>query len=256
MYRYLSHFALPPPPPWLWGSASRRQLSCQVCVNLSDSGWGKMERSLLAAVFTLLSVFSRPVCSEMLSRALPIKGRGRNEGATAAVLLPSNDRNLGDSPCLQQLVLECLSSAAHLILAACSSSHCHLPSLAGEEWGRGAEEWEERQVGHGSSSSDKLGAAFCPVWNQHAFSNCIFLFFRFSSTGGYVNIFCTFLFRVIIIYLITVLKLQIPFCFIFSLFFFFFSLLLIILFFTFFFLNYLAGIYNQDIFWAMGRPLS
>lgn len=95
MYHYLSHFALPPPPPWLWGSASRGQLSRQVCVNLSDTRWGTMEPSLLAAGFTLLSACSRPVLGETRSRALPVKDSGRNEESRGAVLLPSNDRSLG-----------------------------------------------------------------------------------------------------------------------------------------------------------------
>lgn len=95
MYNYLSHSAPPAPPFWLWGSARRRQLSPLVCVNLSDPPWGKMERSLPAAVFTLFPVLSRPVFRETLSRTLPVKGAGRKEGATAASLLPGNDRNLG-----------------------------------------------------------------------------------------------------------------------------------------------------------------
>lgn len=79
MYRYLSHFVLPPPSPWLGASARCRQLSRQVSVNLSDAQWRKMERLLPAAVFILFSAFSRTVLNEMLSRTLPAKGAGRSE---------------------------------------------------------------------------------------------------------------------------------------------------------------------------------
>lgn len=89
MYHYLSHSALPVPPPWLWGSASRRQLSRRLCVDVRQR-WGKMEWSLLAAVFTLFSVLGRPAFWEMLFRTLPVKGGRR--GARGTELLPSNDR--------------------------------------------------------------------------------------------------------------------------------------------------------------------
>lgn len=143
MYHYLSHFALPAPPPWLWGSASRRELSCQVCVNLSDTRWGRMEWSLLTAVFTLFSVLSRPAWRETLPGALPVKDSGRKEGSQGRRAAARQ----WQKPGIISLPPAACSGVPFLwnTPIPCSLFQLSSASLVGEERGRGAEEWEKRE---------------------------------------------------------------------------------------------------------------
>lgn len=153
MHHYLSH--LPSlPPPWLWGSASCRQLSCQVCMDLSETRWAEMERSLLAAAFALLAVCSRPVCRDAFQSASH-QGQQEEWGEPWPLCAPQQGQNPWRISLPPAVCLEYLSPVAHLFLAACSAlmAICH-------HWGWGV---RKRRVGWGSSSNDRLGGALFPA---------------------------------------------------------------------------------------------